>query len=107
MASVLPTDYFPGYTSNGSSITIPLTALGALTAAEASATNGDIREILRAIDIQVKTVIDALPTSDKPTKMVATQTNPSGVGANTIRMSYTRTYDLTISPATSQIAPES
>ena len=106
MASVLPTAYFPGYTSDGTNITIPIASLGALTSAEASATTGDIREILRAIDVQVKAVYDALPINDKPTKMVVTQTNPSGVGANTVRVSYTRSYDLTLSPSTVQMAAE-
>jgi hypothetical protein len=45
-----PVRWMPGYTSDGTSITIPIAALGEnITAAEANAVTGDWREILQAV----------------------------------------------------------
>jgi hypothetical protein len=45
----LPSSLFIGYSTDGTSITIPISTLSGLTAAEADATTGDWREVLQAI----------------------------------------------------------
>lgn len=47
-ATLAPKFVFPGYSSDGTNITIPIDNLIGLTAAEADATTGDWREILQA-----------------------------------------------------------
>jgi hypothetical protein len=44
-----PEQVIPGYSSDGTSITLPIASLIGLTAAEADAVTGDWREILQAI----------------------------------------------------------
>lgn len=62
-----PTKIWPGFTSDGTSITIPIAELGGqLTAAEASMTAGDWREVLMALLLSVNTFHKAMPASNRP-----------------------------------------
>lgn len=112
MANVTPAQLFPGYqfigataTSVSNGIFIPLAALPALTAAEAAA-NGDGRELFRGIVEQVTSTVEALPTANKPNKMTATRSNPTGTGANTIKQTYTQNFDLSVNQAQSSLVAE-
>ena len=61
-----PTALFPGYTSDGTYITIPIAAITGLTAAEAHATSGDWRNVLLSICYTALAHYDSLPTEDRP-----------------------------------------
>ena len=65
-----PTNWFPGWSEDGTSITVPITTFTELTAAEADAASGDIRKIMYAICQQAYAKNLSLPTAEKPTKMV-------------------------------------
>lgn len=106
MADILPIDLFAGYTSNGTSITIPIASLSGLSAAEVSASNGDGREVARAIITQIFTAINGLDSVNKPTKMCVSRSNLSGINSDTVRQSYTFSFDLTINSNSLSIANE-
>ena len=65
-----PTAVWPGYTSNGTRITIPLADIDGLTAAQADADTGDWRAIVVAICEQLWAYQEALEEADKPVATV-------------------------------------
>ena len=96
---MLPTDLFPNLTSDGTSITIPLTDLTGLTASEADPATGDGRELAR---ILVNTIVSkylAIPQGDRPARFVATKANPQGIGIEQIRQNYTLGFDVILDSA--------
>jgi hypothetical protein len=100
MAVVIPTQLFPGYTSDGTSITIPLADLTGLTAAEANATSGNAMEILRTIIDKAQAQIAALTPETRPVRSSLTKAAPSiavgtGIVPGTLRQTYTVSFDLT------------
>ena len=66
-----PTSMWPGYTSNGTTISIPISVLEGLTAAEAHTTDGDWRNIMLAICSTAYSHYKNLPTEDRPTAFQA------------------------------------
>lgn len=100
MALVIPTQLFPGYTSDGTSITIPLVALPGLTAAEANSSTGNAMEILRTIIDKANAALIALTPETRPTRASLTKGQPSiaigtGIASGTLRQTYTVSFDLT------------
>lgn len=63
---VAPEQVIPGYSSDGTNITLPIASLIGLTAAEADAVTGDWREILQAILIKAVEYHNAWTWSDRP-----------------------------------------
>lgn len=58
---------WPGFSSDTVNITIPIAELGGqLTAAEANATTGDMREVLQALLLSVDTYHNAMAAPDRP-----------------------------------------
>lgn len=89
-ASIVPTDYIPGYaylangaTAPSNGIFIPLATLPSLDASEANASTGDIRKVIAA-------VLDVFNTNynlqtEKPTKLTIRSTRqPSYSGATLV-----------------------
>ena len=106
---VAPSEIFDGYTSDGTTITIPLAALPGLTAAEANATTGNVMEVSRQIVDRLHSGITALVPTARPTKAAVTKQNPSiatgaTVSPGTLRQAYTLTFDLT--PTALELASE-
>lgn len=101
-----PTTLFSGYTSDGTNITIPIASLSGLTAAEANATTGDGREVLRSIMITATNAVSALPTADKPTKMTLTASNPQAISPEQQRQTYTASFTVVVDPAVATVANE-
>ena len=94
MANILPTDLFNSYSSDGTTMSIDLADLNGLSAAEADATTGDGREIVRALVQTVAAKISALATADRPTAFrisSSTVTVTDGV-RETISMSFDVDY---------------
>lgn len=71
----IPTTWLANWAEDGTDITLPLASLTELTAAEADAATGDIREIMYAILTQIFSVYDALIVADRPTQMVITRSS--------------------------------
>jgi hypothetical protein len=93
----LPTDFFAGYTSDGTSITIPLAALEGLTAAEADAATGDGRKVAFELVKQIRDGFAALDPA--PGRMNVTVGTPTGVSASVVRRSFNLTFDVDIAEA--------
>lgn len=108
MANITPAQLFPGLTSDGTSVTIPLADLPGLTAAEAAPTTGDGRALSQALDDAVFSKITALAANAKPTKMTATKASPTAVaGTNDqVRIGYTKTYDVQLVASSVALVPE-
>lgn len=106
MATISPSQLFPGYDSDGTSITIPLTALPGLSVSEADANTGDGREICRVMCETIHSKISSLATSERPSKMTTTKSNPAGVSATQIRQSYSFSFDVEFNPSTLSMANE-
>lgn len=81
MANILPTVPFPGLTSTGTSITIPLTALAGLTAAEADPATGDGRKVVEALVRAASSNILALDAANRPVSLTIVVPNATGAGA--------------------------
>lgn len=99
MAAILPTALFPGYTSDGTSVTIPLAALGGMTAGEADAATGDGRKLAFELAKAMHERIQALAAEARPTQFLTSESTPTGQGANEVRKSYTLTFDVNITAA--------
>ena len=105
MTTPLPTDFFPGYSSDGTSITIPLTAFGgSLTAAEADELTGDGRKVAFELTKAIADRFTAIPTANRPARMNATIGTLQGVSQTVARRAYTLSYDLDVAAA--DVAPE-
>jgi hypothetical protein len=103
---ITPQQLFPGITSDGTSITIPLTDLPGLSAAEADATTGDGRKVFYGIIEQSHQALSALDAANRPQKMSLTKQQPAGVGVNQVRVPYGVSFDLTIDPDIIEVSPE-
>jgi hypothetical protein len=109
MAPVTPAQIFPGYTSDGTVITIPIADLDGLTPAEADAATGNAMELLRMIIEKAQTQLNAMATTARPARATLTK-DPvaiaagTGVAPGTLRQGYRLTFDLT--PTSLEPAPE-
>ena len=100
MATVTPTQLFPGFTSDGTLISIPLADLVGLTAEEANADTGNGMEVVRVILEKAQTQLNALAPTARPTRSSLAKAAPSisptpGVPPGTLRQVYTFSADLT------------
>lgn len=67
--NLAPSHWLAGYTADSSGITIPLTALPGLSAAEADETTGDIRKVARAVVAALHAAYLAEAEADRPSQM--------------------------------------
>jgi len=109
MAPVPPIQIFPSYTSDGTVITIALSDLQGLTAAEANPNTGNAMEVIRAILEKGQTQLNALAPTARPTRSTLSKAVPSispssGVPPGTLRQIYTFSVDLT--PTNLEPTPE-
>ena len=91
-----PTSLFPGYTSDGTDITIPLAAIDGLTAAEAHTTTGDWRSIMLSLISTAYRHYDELATADRPLAFVANDPTVQAVTSGSFAGSYRSGYTFTI-----------
>jgi hypothetical protein len=99
MPNVTPVQLFSGFTSDGTSITIPLADLSGLTTAEANATTGNGMEVLRTIIATAQAQLATLAPAARPTRSTLLKAAPTiatgqGIEPGTLRESYTATFDL-------------
>jgi len=100
MPAISPQQIFPGFASDGTLITIPLTDLVGLTAAEANPTTGNAMEVLRVIIDRAQAALNALAPAARPSRATIDKAAPTiafgtGVPVGTLRQTYTATFDLT------------
>ena len=88
-----PTNTWPGYTSNGTSITIPLAALPGLSSGAADATTGDAREILQKIIDSGYAKIQSLASADKPAKMRVSNSVSVDSATNAETLAYSAVFE--------------
>ena len=67
--NLAPSHWLAGYTADSSGITIPLTALPGLSAAEADETTGDIRKVARALLAALHAAYLGEAEADRPRQM--------------------------------------
>lgn len=87
-----PTSLWPGYTSDGTNITIPIASLDGLTAAEAHTTTGDLRSIMLAFCSTGYRHYSELATADKPAMFTASMPTISPVTSGTLAGTFRTTY---------------
>lgn len=67
--TLIPLSLFPGYSSDGTSITIPIAALVEVTSAEADTITGDWREVLQGVLRRAAEHLGELMFYDEPTTL--------------------------------------
>ena len=98
-----PTTFFAGWSEDATNVTLPLAAVPELTAAEADATDGDIRKVLFALLEQAALAYAALPSANKPAKMVVSRSTNLRSDGNLDR---TYTFAFELAPASVDVADE-
>jgi hypothetical protein len=103
MAKPLPTDLFAGFeyleatdAATADSIAIPLTALPGLTAAEASATTGDAREVMLSLLTAAYLEHSTLPS---PSSRMTIQRSEAITGDATRRIDFSVSFSVEVPPA--------
>lgn len=89
-----PTTWIPAWSENGTDITVPISSIPQLTAAEADAVTGDIRKILFALLDKVTNVHNALPEADRPVKMRITRSTSVNDQTGGMTRAYQIAFDL-------------
>lgn len=92
--SIAPEDLWPGYTSDTTSLTIPISALPGLTAAEADATTGDWRNVLLALVSSAYAHYAGLPDADRPQAMQIDPPQMYPVTSGPLEGTFRTTYSL-------------
>ena len=90
-----PTALFPGYTSDGTNITIPIAALAGLTSAEAHTTTGDWRQIVLAMLSTLYSHYSGLETANKPQAVVVASPTVSPITSGTLSGTFKTVYQVT------------
>lgn len=106
MAAISPTDIFSGYSADATAITIPLAALSGLTQAEAHATTGDAREVLRIILETYVAAIEGMASGDRPVSMTLARGNLIGLTNSTVRRSYSASFEEAVGPTATTLKAE-
>jgi hypothetical protein len=96
-----PTGWFPGFAEDAGTITVPITSFPELTSAEA---NSDVRKIMFAICQQAYAKYTALPTVDRPTKMVISKNSTLDSATNVLTSTFT--FRFTNEILSQDVAPE-
>ncbi len=104
MPAITPPALFPGYSLLAAStpapsqgIFIPLADLDGLSAAEGDTVTGDGRKVAYELLRKIQGSFNALEAAQRPNRMNITSGTPTGINGNTVRRSYTLTFDVNIS----------
>lgn len=96
--NLAPSHWLPSYSADSSGITIPLSALPGLSAAEAHASTGDIRKVLRALCAAIYDNWISEAAADRPARMsIARNTSVDESSDST-----TRTYQMRFNVAVAE-----
>ena len=97
-----PTNWIPGYTSDGTNMVIPIASLQYLSAGQSNASTGDVRQIVFAIQETIYQKWNTIPETNRSGRINVTRS--SNVYTN--RISYTYTYRADLRPVSLVIMPE-
>lgn len=100
-----PTALIPGFTSDATTIVLP-DAFTGIASGDKDPATGDSRAILRSILDSAYVAIQALPTVDRPKRLTIARGNPTVTAPNTLRQSYTVTFETTYANSALSMAPE-
>lgn len=94
--NLAPSHWLDGYTADSSGITIPLTALPGLSAAEADETTGDIRKVARAIFAALHAAFLAEAEADRPEQMQLSRYTNVDESSNTTTRTYQARFNVEV-----------
>jgi hypothetical protein len=97
-----PTNWIPGYTSNGTNMVIPIASVPFLSASQAATSTGDVRQIVFAIQEAIYQKWLTIPSSNQSDRI--TVSRASTVYSN--RITYIYTYRVDVVPASLVVMPE-
>ena len=106
MAKILPTVLFPNMTSDATNITIPISDIPGLTAAEVAIADGNGAELLRLIFEAAYNRIAALEAAARPTQMTWSKPAAQGISSNVSRQSYNFAFNFSVDATSVNIASE-
>ena len=92
-----PTNWIAGWTEDGTDVTFPIASIPELTAAEADAVTGDIRNILFAMLEQMYQVWAALDSADRPANMTISKSSSLNATTGVVVNSYSVRFNCEIS----------
>ena len=87
-----PTEWIPGWSEDGTDISVPIASFPELSVAEADGTDGDIRKIMFAICDKLWDVWNSTVEADRPGKMIITKSSSPNVSTGVTPHSYTFTF---------------
>lgn len=95
MFNAAPTVFFgTSYSSNGTTLSIPVAAFPELSAAEANASTGDSRKMIFALLHRIHSVFNGLATANRPSKMTISRSIGSINANNEFTTSFTFSFNL-------------
>jgi len=83
-----PSEWIASWSEDATNVSFPIASVPELTAAEADGTTGNISKVMFALMEKIYQEYIALPTADRPTKMVVTRSTST----NDLTGVITRTY---------------
>lgn len=106
MANVKPNEIFPGFSCDGTTIQIPLSALPGLTIAEANGESGNVAEVLRVLNETAYTKLQSLTSTAKPTMMTWSKSAPRGQTVDRFRQDYTWGFEIQLNQSSLSMVSE-
>jgi hypothetical protein len=94
--NLAPSHWLAGYTADSSGITIPLTALPGLSAAEADETTGDIRKVARALFAALHAAYIGEAAEDRPARMRIERYTSVDDSSDTTTRNYQATFNVAV-----------
>lgn len=101
-----PADWIPSWSEDATNITVPIASFPELTAAEADATTGDIREVLYALLEVLRAKYVATAEADRPTKMTIARSTYVDEATEVVYRTYTVGFQLTEADAAMTVMAE-
>lgn len=106
--SIAPEDWISGWNFNDGTVSFPIASLEGLTAENADAQTGDIREVLFRLLEHVRDKNESLPAAERPTKMTFTRgtSGSEAGGVTTVTRSHTLRFLTDVGALAVQPEPE-
>ena len=94
--NLAPSHWLTGYSADSDGITIPLSALPGLSAAEADETTGDIRKVARAICAALHAAYLGEAEADRPEQMQLSRYTNVDESTNTTTRTYQARFNVAV-----------
>jgi len=103
-----PGAVWPGYSSDGVKIGIPVTAVAGLTSLEAHPTAGDWRAVFFSLCSTIQTHYDGLASEDRSSAFIARSPSyrPSPFAPNAVKKTYSMKVEQTFTLEGPDVVPE-